>query len=468
MRINYLNRVYAVLSAINETIVREKDPQRMLAAACRIAVEIGRFRMVWAGRVDEATQRVVVVASAGVTDGYLDRIELGLGKTAAPTSAASRALAQGMRAVCNDIGRDTNFGPWKEEASKRGYRSSALFPLKVGGRIVGLFELYATESGFFDDQELRLLDELAMDISFALEVHELEKEGLRSQAALRASEERFRELAENIQEVFWVANATKDRTIYVSPAYEKTWGRTCDSLLRAPGDWVKAVHPEDRERVLKAFSGVQNPDGFDVRYRILRPDGSVRWIQDRAFPVRGVAGEARRFVGVARDITEGRQIAAELERREEWFRSLIENASDLIHGVGRPGDHSLSEPFIGADSGLPSRGIDGQECLRSAAPGRRGSGDRRAATRENGCGCRCADRVSSAASGWHVAHVAIRRAEPVEPGWGRIHGREFARYYREQAARGTTAAVGEDGSGGAVGRRGSPRFQQRAIRNRHQ
>jgi PAS domain S-box-containing protein len=343
-RIQYLRRTHAVLSEINETIVREKDPRKMLIAACRIAVEKGEFRMAWAARLDARTQRVVPVASAGVTEGYLETVELMLRDGARSANPTARALAQGTRAICNDVRRDPDFAPWREEALQQGYLSSALFPLKVGSRTVGAFKLYAAEAGFFDEQGLRLLDQLATDLSIALQLHELETERLRSLEALRASEQRFRELAENIQEVFWATNAAKDQMLYVSPAYEAIWGRTCESLLKSPGDWLEAIHPEDRERVRRAWVSQQAPGGFDVEYRIVRPDGTVRWIHDREFPVRGDAGRVQRFVGVARDITEGRQIAAELERREEWFRSLIENASDLITVVDAQGVVRFQSP----------------------------------------------------------------------------------------------------------------------------
>jgi PAS domain S-box-containing protein len=229
--------------------------------------------------------------------------------------------------------------------------------------------LYAAEAGFFDAHELRLLDELATDISFALEVHEVETERLRSQEALRASEERFRELAENIQEVFWVTNAAKDQMLYVSPAYEFIWGRTCESLLKSPGGWLEAIHPEDRERVRRAWAGGQAGGGFDVEYRIVRPDATVRWIHDREFPVRGDAGEVRRFVGVARDITEGREIAAELERREVWFRSLIENASDLITVVDARGVVRFQSPSSERILGFSAEDLTGRNAFELMHPG---------------------------------------------------------------------------------------------------
>jgi len=128
---------------------------------------------------------------------------------------------------------------------------------------------------------------------------------------LRDSEERFRELAETIAEVFWITDPRKHEMLYVSPAYEKIWGRTRASLYASPRSWLDAIHEEDRERIREAAETRQAAGGYDEEYRILRPDGAVRWIHDCAFPVRGANG-VERIVGVARDITERRVLEERL------------------------------------------------------------------------------------------------------------------------------------------------------------
>jgi PAS domain S-box-containing protein len=132
----------------------------------------------------------------------------------------------------------------------------------------------------------------------------------RAERALRESEERFRELAENIQEVFWVAAAGEERFFYVSPAYEAIWGRSCASLYEQPASWAASVHAGERERFTRAKRG----EGFDLEYRILRPDGEVRWIHDRAFPVHDAEGSVVRVVGVAEDITAKKRAEEDVKR----------------------------------------------------------------------------------------------------------------------------------------------------------
>ncbi len=166
-----------MLSDINQTIVREKDSQALLEAACRIAVDKGKFRMAWVGMFNPDTQTLEPIASSGAVDGYLDfkRINLQESRTDRRTSRHEVFLS-GQHAVCNDIEHDPHFLPWRDEALQRGVRSSGAFPLGVDGRIIGVFMLYASEPGFFDDEELVLLDEMAMDIAFALEVNRHEGE----------------------------------------------------------------------------------------------------------------------------------------------------------------------------------------------------------------------------------------------------------------------------------------------------
>jgi two-component system cell cycle sensor histidine kinase/response regulator CckA len=185
LHIQQLNRVYSVLSDINQTIVREKDPQAMLEAVCRIAVEKGRFRMAWIGKFDPATQELKPVASSGTVEGYLEVVKIKMRDKTQATGPSVRCLRSGKHAICNDIAHEPDFLPWRDEALRRGYRSSSGFPLKIADQVVGVFSLYADNPGFFDTDELNLLDELAMDISFALEVSQREQERLKAETELR-------------------------------------------------------------------------------------------------------------------------------------------------------------------------------------------------------------------------------------------------------------------------------------------
>ncbi len=137
-----------------------------------------------------------------------------------------------------------------------------------------------------------------------------------AEQALRENEERFRQLTEHIREVFWLWDVAARRLLYVSPAYEAIWGRSCQMLLAQPNDWLEGVHPEERARVKNAHIH-QTAVGkkFTETYRVLRPDGTQRWICDRGFPIRDAAGRVYRIAGLAEDITGRKQAELELGAR---------------------------------------------------------------------------------------------------------------------------------------------------------
>jgi PAS domain S-box-containing protein len=134
----------------------------------------------------------------------------------------------------------------------------------------------------------------------------------------------FRQLIENVREVFWVTDVSKTRVIYVSPGYETIWGRPCESLYAEPTNWLEAIHNEDRARVLEAAVHKQAAGQYDETYRIVRPDGSIRWIHDRAFPVSDKSGVVERIVGLAEDITERKEAQAQIAMLAHAVESTTE------------------------------------------------------------------------------------------------------------------------------------------------
>ena len=139
----------------------------------------------------------------------------------------------------------------------------------------------------------------------------------RMEEALRESELRFRQIAENIHEVFYLNNPNERQMLYVSPAYETIWGRSCESLYEDGRSFVTAIHPDDQVQVMASFAEQRAGRPIDLMYRVIRPDKTVRWVRSRSFPVWGEEGTLVRTAGVAEDITE-------LKMQEDALRRLTQ------------------------------------------------------------------------------------------------------------------------------------------------
>ncbi|MCC8999510.1 MAG: PAS domain-containing protein, partial [Candidatus Contendobacter sp.] len=165
---------------------------------------------------------------------------------------------------------------------------------------------------------------------------------IQAEMARRDSEEQFRQLAEHIREVFWVHGVAEERLLYVSPAYEEIWGRPAQSFLERPLDWIEAVHPDDQPQVHAAHIAKLESGVLNEEYRIIRPDGTIRWIWDRGFPIRDASGYVYRIVGLAEDITTRKMAEDQLRRQQVELTKTarlslaVELASNLAHELNQP------------------------------------------------------------------------------------------------------------------------------------
>ena len=149
--------------------------------------------------------------------------------------------------------------------------------------------------------------------------------------ALKQSEERFRVMAENIREVFWLFDWKNQQVEYISPAYEQIWGRPVEKLYENYRNWFASIYPDDLDHARKSFAKIAKSGGGEIcEYRILRPDGTVSWISDRGFAVTDKNGDVVRIAGITEDITERRQVLDALRESEEKFRSLTEQSPNMV------------------------------------------------------------------------------------------------------------------------------------------
>ena len=150
-----------------------------------------------------------------------------------------------------------------------------------------------------------------------------------AELALEESEEKFRQFAENLDDIFWMINPEMTELFYVSPAYDKIWGRSAEEVKANPKNLINGIHPDDRNLVQEAIS---KPilSKQDTEYRIVRPDGEIRWLRDRAFPIKNQQGEVYRVAGIAQDITQEKQAQQEISRNQELREVIFNEATDAL------------------------------------------------------------------------------------------------------------------------------------------
>ena len=193
----------------------------------------------------------------------------------------------------------------------------------------------------------------------------------RAERALRESEEKFRQIAENLGEVVWMSNPATSQLLYINPSYEKIWGCTCQSLYEQPLSFLQAIHPEDRPRILAALPDVEFKGRFDEELRIARPDGSVSWVWARAFPIRDAAGHLYRIVGIAQDITERMRAEEMVEdaRRaaEAATRAKSEFLANMSHEIRTPMNGILGMTELALDTELSPRQREYLDLVKGSA-----------------------------------------------------------------------------------------------------
>ena len=285
----------AVSQAIMDTRLRRERRQSEAA----LAISESRYRML----VEQAADGIVMVSADGR---YRD------------VNARGLEMVQYSREEFLKMHLSDLIAP--DEHPKL---ASEVLGLKRGETRVCEFRIHRKNGAWFDAE----ISARALPDGQLLGIVRDLTERRRSEHALRESEERFRQLAENIREVFWMTDPLRRAILYISPAYETIWGRTCESLYRQPETWVEAIHPEDRERVMAA-AAQEAGGGYHEVYRVMRTDGSIRWVRDRAFPIKDASGRVYRIVGTAEDITERREL-------EEQFRQAqkLEAIGTLAGGI---------------------------------------------------------------------------------------------------------------------------------------
>src|SRR5271157_1744501 len=311
-----LTQLYAVLSRVNETIVRTRDAGSLFSEVCRIVAEEGKFPLVWIGEVKE--REVVPAAWCGHAADYLKGIkvevqgELGKG----PTGTCIRE----KRAVVNDdFATNPTTSPWREMAQQYGFRSSASFPILREENVIGAFTLYASEPNAFDAEQVRLLEALSADVSYALDAFNQEQLRIRTEQALRESEERFRSMFERHNAVMLLVEPETGKIVDANPAAAEYYGYSRDQLCTMHVQEINQLPPEEvaaqRQKAAREQRG-----HFVFPHRLA--DGRVRWVDVYASSFE-VQGKTTLF-SVIHDITERKEAEEALRRTHDQLEQRVQ------------------------------------------------------------------------------------------------------------------------------------------------
>lgn len=493
--IRRLNRLLGLLSQVNQTIVRCKSREELFPAICQIAITFGQFQAAWLGWHERTAKTLTLLAHAGEAIDLAARRELDSARLLKQADPEAAVFREGKTYVCNDVDQAASSQPKTEPLRPTEIRSFAAVPFSFQGQVCGVFCLYAGEPGFFHTAEIELLEEVARDISFALDALEEGIQRQRAEAALRQNEALLRATLESTADGILVVDfagkiagynerfrtmwrlpadllATRDdgralafvldqltdpesflaevQRLYVQPEAESfdvlqfKDGRTFErysmpqrmegqpvgrvwsfrdvtgrkkaetaihkseaSLALAQrvahlGSWevdlvhdtlewsdetfrifgltpgscaptnekfFSRVHPEDRERVRAAAAGcAATGQPYSIDHRILLPDGTERVVSERAEIILDAHGKALRMVGTVQDVTQLRRAEEALQRNEKHFRSLIENAQDLISIVGLDGIVRFQSPSSQTVLGYTPEQLVGRNALELIHP----------------------------------------------------------------------------------------------------
>ena len=233
------------------------------------------------------------------------------------------------------------------------------------------WELLRRGQHHLEDLEARVTERTQNLAQANQELRDQIAERKQAEAALRESELRFRQLAENSSEVFWVASPTGEELFYISPAYAQICGWGCQTIYQDPKHWFKNILKEDRPPVAKALLELAQGTNYDLEYRIRHRNGSIRWVRDRRFAIRGDDKKVVRTCGVAEDVTERKNLEAEMAKARdaalEGARMKSEFLANMSHEIRTPMNGVIGMTGLLLDTELDQRQRDYAETIRGSA-----------------------------------------------------------------------------------------------------
>lgn len=318
-------RLYATLSQVNQEIVRTQNKVELFNKICNIAISYGNFKMAWVAAVDREQNAVTSFCHAGAEDGYLNGFKLSLDDIHLKGSPILTAIRTGNVVVCENIAESPHLGKWQPEAVRRGYLAAAAIPIKENNEIVATLNLYSSNTHFFGKEEIKLLEEIGIDVSFELDVLKTAKERIEKEQIVIQSEQSYRGLFEAVSDSIYVLN--KDgQFLDVNSAAEKMYGYKKHEFLGHTPEFLSADNMNDLNLTFEVMKNALGGKEGIIEFWGKRKDGSIFPKEVRIS--RGLYFGEEVIIALSRDISaikeQERQSAATLKRLIQQ-RELITN-----------------------------------------------------------------------------------------------------------------------------------------------
>lgn len=335
LKLNKINRVYALISQINNLIIVNHNQEELFQEICNIAVNFGKFRMSWIGLLKD-NHKIITAAYAGYEEGYFKEGNistiLDVPRGRGPTGIAFR---EGRTVICNDIANDPMMKLWRKDALERGYYSVISIPIVVRNKIIGAFNLYSEEKNFFSsEEEISLLEKIILNLSFALEKIQIEEDR-------KKTEEKIRQLSQAVEQspVTIVITNTKGEIEYANPKFFETTGYSIDDILGENPRFLKSGYTS-LGQYKDLWQTIESGQEWHGEFHNKKKDGTLFWESATISPILNTDGKTTHFIALKEDITNRKNVEKELikskERAEESDRLKLAFLANMSHEIRTP------------------------------------------------------------------------------------------------------------------------------------
>jgi PAS domain S-box-containing protein len=378
--LRFSNERLAALIDINLQLASERDPKQMLRSVCADARDLlaAKHALLAVGTRNTGTDVFAVTSGMGAELaarlGSPNLLEGVVGNVYAERKSRRMANVHGdLRALGLPLHYPT-------------MRSLLVAPIVSLAHVYGWICLTDKIGvGEFSAEDERLLGILAAQVGRIYEngslYGEITQHAVKLEAeieqrrqiqdALTASESRFRQMAENIRDVFFLVDVDSNAMLYISPSYEEIWGRSCESLYTHPESWTESIHPDDRAMAFENYQKGRLSGALEYEHRIVRTDSTIRWMKVRGFPVRDGAGKVVRIAGIVEDITERRQAERQLRESERRFGDMMESVELASVMLDRHAQVTFCNDYLLALTGWKRDEVMGRNWFETFIPARK-------------------------------------------------------------------------------------------------